>query len=92
MKPNIPYIVTKASDDGTFEVGDHIKLETNGEIGISCLEAAFGWIPEHETVDITKGMEVKVDVQRLEILKKRLLKELRELEEMMNENNSNASP
>lgn len=37
MKEEIIYIVTKESDDGTFRVGDHIKLCDNGDI--ICFEA-----------------------------------------------------
>lgn len=86
MKPNIHYIVTKASDDGTFEVGDSISMTSDGLI---LNRNAEGWIDACDVREATKGMEVKVDVQRLEKKKQRLLKELQELEEMMNENKRN---
>lgn len=89
MKPNIPYIVTKASDDGTFEVGDSIGMTSDGSV---INRNAEGWIDACDVREATEGMKVKIDVLRLEKKKQRLLKDLRKLEEMMNEDNTNASP
>ena len=52
------YIVTKQSDDGTFEIGDHIFFEDDGSI--SCIEAQ-GWIDAEDVKGASKGMEYKVD-------------------------------
>lgn len=41
MKTGIRYIVTKGSDDGTFQAGDHIWLLGDGSV--ACIEAQ-GWI------------------------------------------------
>lgn len=67
------YVVTKASDDGTFQVGDHIKLEKNGDV--ICREAQ-GWISSEFVVEAIKGMEYKVDKPFYDNRKAKLLKEL----------------
>jgi hypothetical protein len=41
MQIDIPHFVTKASDDGTFQVGDRIRLLSDG--AILCIQAK-GWI------------------------------------------------
>ena len=58
METGKRYVVTKASDDGTFEVGDHIILHADGSIG--CREAG-GWIAGEDAAEATKGMEVELD-------------------------------
>ncbi len=58
LEPNKRYIVTKASDDGTFEVGDHITLYVDGTL--ACFEA-MGWIDANDVPAATQGMEVEVD-------------------------------
>jgi hypothetical protein len=73
MEVGKPYIVTKPSDDGTFELGDHIMLCADG--AIKCKEA-MGWIIPSEVAEATKGMEVKFDMDRIEQHKQKLLKEL----------------
>lgn len=70
------HIVTKASDDGTFQVGDHILFEDDGSI--SCIEA-MGWIPDDEVADATAGMESVPDIEWAERKKARLIAELAEL-------------
>lgn len=71
MKINGHYVVTKGSDDGTFELGDHLVKYENGDIG--CKEAA-GWITasEIEKHNVSKGIEVEVDKQYYEKIQKQL--------------------
>ena len=52
------YVVTKASDDGTFEVGDHIWPEADG--AIMCKEQC-GWIAPERVPESIIGMEVEFD-------------------------------
>lgn len=76
MEVNKIYIVTKESDDGTFEVGEHISLRSDGAIiGYD----AHGWIPSENVDDAIKGMEVKIDDEYYARKKARLLMELNEL-------------
>jgi hypothetical protein len=70
MKVGLPYIVTMASDDGTFQVGDHIYLIDNGDI--ACIEAK-GWVDKEEVPEATKGMEVELDQERIEKRRQKLL-------------------
>jgi hypothetical protein len=58
MKIGAWYVVTKGSDDGTFEVGDHVSPLADG--GIACKEGQ-GWIEAHEADEAMGGVEVKVD-------------------------------
>ena len=62
LEPGIHYIVTKGSDDGTFEIGDHIWLERDL---IHCREAQ-GWIAPEDTAEAMRGVEVAVDKQWLQ--------------------------
>lgn len=50
------YIVTKASDDKTFQVGDHVHVEEDG--AVVCREA-LGWIIASDVQEAIKGMEVQ---------------------------------
>jgi len=70
-------IVTKASDDGTFEVGEHLQFYEDGTIG--CVEAG-GWIEAEDVLEATKGMESKPDTDYIERRRTRLLEELKKLE------------
>lgn len=54
----IIYIVTKPSNDGTFEKGDHIYFTGDGMIG--CIEAS-GFIDIEFIKEATKGMEYEID-------------------------------
>ena len=75
MKVGTWYIVTKASDCGTFLEGDHIKLIENGSL--LCKEAS-GWIDGEDVSDATKGMEYVIDEEwkqhRIQKLKNELAK------------------
>ena len=70
---NKRYIVTKASDDKTFLVGDHIIFYDNGDVG--CIEAQ-GWIDSCDAKDTLKGAEYVPDQEYYEKKRKRLEEEL----------------
>ncbi len=76
MKTGIRYIVTKGSDDGTFEVGDRIWLQPDGSIG--CAQAG-GWVSGCDAPAALKGMEYEVDDEWVARRKAKLLAELEEL-------------
>lgn len=71
------YVVTKESDDGTFEKGDHIALTADG--CINCKEAQ-GWIEAADVPSATVGMEVEVDKEWVEKRKAELQAALAALE------------
>ncbi len=73
------YIVTKASDDGTFEVGDHVSICASGR-AINCREAQ-GWVEECDVDEATKGMAVEIDREWIEQRKAKLLEELAKLDD-----------
>lgn len=79
MKVGAWYVVTKGSDDGTFEVGDHITPCFDGAIG--CREAA-GWIDGEDAEKAMRGVEVKVDVEWLARRITRLLADLEQMERL----------
>lgn len=65
-----PYIVTKASDDGTFQIGDRISLNYKGDVHF----LGTSQIIEAKNLEqTTKGMEYRIDTKwidyRLERLK-----------------------
>ena len=70
------YVVTKASKDGTFEIGDHVSANDDGSI--NCLEAG-GWIEPADVAEATAGMEVGIDREWIEREKMRLIELLTEL-------------
>lgn len=72
------YVVKKASDDGTFLVGDHISLSKDGSI--NCYEA-HGWIEACEVSDAARGMEVEIDRRWAARRKQELLRELTALDD-----------
>jgi len=71
------YVVTKPSDDGTFEVGDHISLCSDG--AIACKEAQ-GWVDADEATEAMSGVEVIVDSEWILTRRTRLLADLKKLE------------
>lgn len=77
MKVGTPYLVTKESDDGSFQVGDQITLTIDGSI--SNLQAE-GWLEAEDLVDATAGMECEVDRARLQRRKESLLRRLAALD------------
>jgi hypothetical protein len=73
MKPGIRYIVTKESDDGTFEAGCRIKLDRDGKI---INYDAGGWLDAEDVPVAIKGMECEIDHKWLARRKAELLAEL----------------
>ena len=67
------HIVTKPSDDGTFEKDDHIIFNDDGSI--SCIEA-MGWITAEEVPSAIVGMESAPDTEWAERKKARLIADL----------------
>ena len=63
MKVGVLYVVTKSSDNGSFQKGNHIKLYGDGMINRQ--EDAM-WFDKEETSVATFGMEVTVDIGFLE--------------------------
>lgn len=71
------YIVTKASDDGTFEIGDHVSM--NAEGSINCREAQ-GWIDACNVAEASAGMAVVIDQEWIAQRKEKLREELAALD------------
>lgn len=80
MEINTRYIVTKGSDDGTFEVGDHIILNTYGNI--RCQEAQ-GWIDKEDVEEAMKGVDYRIDWEYYEHLHEQFTSRLTELDEIL---------
>lgn len=53
------YVVTKASKNGEFQVGDHIELCEDGDV---LNREAHGWMPAEDLAEATQGMELGIDV------------------------------
>ena len=79
MKIGAWYVVTKPSNDGTFEVGDHVMLLFNGDI--ACNEDQ-GWVDAKDAEQALSGAEVTIDVEWIAAKKARLLADLEKLEEL----------
>ena len=77
MKVGTPYLVTKESDDGSFQVGDQITLTIDGSVSNTQAE---GWLEAEDLVDATAGMECEVDRARLQRRKESLLRRLAALD------------
>ena len=77
MKVDTPYLVTKESDDGSFQAGDQITLTIDGSV--SNIQAE-GWLEAEDLEDATAGMECEVDRARLQRRKESLLRRLAALE------------
>lgn len=71
------YIVTKASDDGTFELGDHVSMNAGGSI--NCREAQ-GWIDACNVAEASAGMAVEIDQEWIAQRKAKLCEELAALD------------
>jgi hypothetical protein len=78
LESGVRYIVTKGSDDGTLDVGDHIWLERDL---IHCREAQ-GWIAPEDTAEAMQGVEVMIDDQWYKSHISKLTKELERLASM----------
>ena len=70
-------VVTKASDDGTFEVGDHLQFYEDGTIG--CIEGG-GWIEVEDVPEAIEGMEHAPDTNYINRRKAVLMAELERLD------------
>ena len=77
IRVDTPYLVTKESDDGSFQVGDQITLLEDGSL---INPQAEGWLEAEDLVDATAGMECEVDRARLQRRKESLLRRLAALE------------
>jgi hypothetical protein len=60
MKVGTRYVVKTGSNDGTFMVGDVIRLEPNGDI--TCV-AALGWVSAKDVSAALAGTEYEVDYE-----------------------------
>ena len=83
MEPYVPYVVTKKSNDGTFRVGDHIRLVGDG--AIVCREAQ-GWVDAQHVKDAVIGMEYEFDRESIIQEIDKLLKEVRRLNDVLVKN------
>lgn len=85
MIPKVRYTVTKASNDGTFTVGDQVWLLEDG--AIMCKIAArpkalvsHGWINPPEVPAATEGWQIEVDGNWRDARIAKLRAEIAELE------------
>jgi hypothetical protein len=69
------YVVTRASKDGTFVIGDHVSVNADGSI--NCKEAQ-GWIDPSDVAEAMEGMEVEIDREWIDRGKMRLIELLAE--------------
>ena len=58
MREDVRYVVTKASKEGEFKVGDHIYLWPGGRV-FSLREE--GWLSPKDVPSATLGMECAID-------------------------------
>lgn len=77
MKIGVRYVVTKPSENGTFEMGDCISKCSDG--AIACWSAP-GWIAIEDVAEAMRGVEVKLDSEWIERRKALYLAELEKLE------------
>lgn len=73
------YIVTKKSDDDTFQIGDHIIICDDGAI---ICEEAQGWLTKEEAVAAIPGLEIAIDK---EWAMKRFIKLSKEIDDLRKE-------
>ena len=59
METGIHYIVTKGTKTGVIRTGDHILLESNGDL--LCHEAG-GWLPKKQVKSALKGIQYEKDL------------------------------
>ena len=63
MQPGSWYLVTRASRNREFQVGDRIKMCADGSIDVP---AAAGWMPAEDVPDATRGMRVRPEPASLD--------------------------
>ena len=61
MIVGVRYMVTKDSNDLTFQKNDSIRLEKNGDITGSNSTCGFGWIKKENIPEAIIGMEMEPD-------------------------------
>lgn len=76
MKTGVPYIVTRESDDGSFQIGEKIRRLATGEV----VNDQTWWPSKHNPSRAVIGMECEVDRHRIQQRKEKLLRRLAELE------------
>lgn len=69
MRVGMHYVVTRASRNGEFKIGDHVWLETDG--AIMCREAG-GWMPAEDVEEATEGWAIELDQKWLAENRKKL--------------------
>ncbi len=74
------YVITEPSDDGSFQKGDHVRVENDGDL--LCFEA-HGWIGADERGDALKGAKWELDKEHLMKRKAKLEADLKQLEEKL---------
>lgn len=79
MRVGARYIVTRKSEDGEFQPGDHVWLEEDG--AIVCREAR-GWMPPEDVPAATRGMAVEIDAEWIEKRRARIERQLSELDRL----------
>lgn len=78
MQLNIRYRVTKASKGNTFQVGDQVSLDNNGDINVYGKNS--GWIDAPDVAKATDGWEIAVDREWVQGRLAKLRKQVAELE------------
>lgn len=82
MKPNIRYTVTKASLNGEFQIGDHIRMEPNGDI---LSTDGIGWMPVEGVPKATEGWEIEINTDWYLARRYKLETELTQVMEVLHE-------
>jgi hypothetical protein len=62
----LPYTVVTGTDCGTLQVGDSVRVESNGDL--LCIQAG-GWLPYAEWFDFDSQVSVKVDKSAIDRIK-----------------------
>jgi len=77
MTVGAPFLVTHQSRNGEFQVGDRIRLVSDGSI--TCVDAE-GWMPAEDLHEATAGMQVTLDLTEVTRLRAGLVAELATLD------------
>jgi len=65
MLPNVRHIITKGTECGTLQVGDHVYLMTDGTL--LCKEAG-GWLTVEEVESILPQVKMVIDREWMDIV------------------------
>jgi len=79
LEAGVRYVVTKGSDDGTLEIGEHVWLDSQGCL---CSREGQGWIDPPDLDEVLQGVEVVIDDQWYKSRISKLTKELERLASM----------